>query len=195
MTQPLERPEKTDAVLEPQVFRFAVEDYEEKFPEGSMPTRPRTELIDGVIYTMPPMGDAHYDRLELLNIRLVQKYAPRVRIGQQGPLRLPSFGEPEPDFALLKPGTKGVPGAEDVLWLIEISQSTYAFDRDQKLPMYAEHNIPEVWILNLNQNRLEVYRNPSKREGSSFGYDDPILLEPGFAVAPLAFPEELLEWW
>ncbi len=195
MTKPLERPHETDAVLEPQVFKFATEDYEEKFPENLMPERPRTELINGVIYTMPPMGDAHYDRLESLNIRLVQKYAPRVRIGQQGPLRLPSFGEPEPDFALLKPGTKGVPGAEDVLWLIEISQSTYTFDRDKKLPMYAEHAIPEVWILNINQNRLEVYRNPSKRDDSSFGYDDPILLEPGSAAQPLAFPEALLEWW
>jgi Uma2 family endonuclease len=195
MTKPLERSNTTDAVLEPQPFKFAVKDYEEKFPEHLMPEQPRTELIDGVIYTMPPMGEEHAFSLRTLNAKLVLRYATRAEVQQQSPLRLPDFSEPEPDFAILQPGAPGIPLAEDVFWLIEVSKTTYAFDRGKKLPIYAEHAIPEVWILNINQNRLEVYRNPSKRQDSSFGYDDPILLEPGSAVAPLAFPEELLEWW
>jgi Uma2 family endonuclease len=165
------------------------------FPENLMPERPRTELINGVIYTMPPMGDEHVDWLSDLSFKLITRYHPRARIVQQSPVRLQTYGEPEPDFMLLQPGSRGVPNAEAVLLVVEVSKSTYTFDRDKKLPVYAEHAIPEVWILNINQNRLEVYRNPLEREDSSFGYDDPILLEPGSAVAPLAFPEEPLEWW
>jgi Uma2 family endonuclease len=195
MTKPLERPHTKDAVLEPQPFKFTTEAYESAFPESLMPERPRTELIHGVIYTMPPMGDEHVNSITNLNARLVLAYHPRAQVASQVPVRLEPYGEPEPDFMLLQPESRGVASAEAVLLVIEVSKSTYAFDRDQKLPMYAEHAIPEVWILNLNQNRLEVYRNPAQREDSSFGYDDPILLEPGSAVAPLAFPEELLEWW
>lgn len=195
MTKPLERPSDTDAVLEPQPRKFRVEEYETVFLENLLPERPKTELIDGVIYTMPPMGSEHAISLRTLNARLVLKYATRAEVQQQSPLRLPDFSEPEPDFAILKPGAPGIPLAEDVFWLIEVSKSTYTFDRDKKLPDYAQHGIPEVWIVNINQNRLEVYRNPTRRDDSSFGYDDPIMLESGSSIAPLAFLEEPLEWW
>jgi Uma2 family endonuclease len=69
----------------------------------------------------------------------------------------------------------------------------YTTDRDDKLPMYAQCSIPEVWIHNLN-NTLEVYCNPHV-VSSGWVYDLPVVLVVGQAVAPLAFPEDLLECW
>jgi Uma2 family endonuclease len=83
---------------------------------------------------------------------------------------------------------------EDVLLLIEISKSTYQTDRDDKLPMYAEHAIAEVWILNLLNRTLEVYLNP-RQVSSGWVYDAPLVFKSGVAVAPLAFPNDLFEWW
>lgn len=195
MTKPLERTMNPDAMLEPRPRKFTVEEYERAYRDGILPETPKTELIDGVIYTMPPMAEEHAFSLRTLNARLVLGYSNRAEVQQQSPLRLPDLSEPEPDFALLRPGSPGIPFAQDVFWLIEVGKTTYSFDRDTKLPQYALHGIPEVWIVNLNQNRLEVYLNPSEGEAGVFAYADPIIYEPGQVAAPLAFPEDGLEWW
>ena len=80
------------------------------------------------------------------------------------PINLSEFSEPEPDFCLLKPRNdfyaSAHPTPEDVLLLIEVSHSTYAFDKQVKLPLYAEAGIREFWIINLNESQIEVYKRP-----------------------------------
>ncbi len=192
MTQALERP--TTAILEPQPYQFSIEKYEAMTEAGMLSGR--TELIHGVIFQMPPMGNEHTKAIFGLTSRLVIQYYPRADVGSQVPVRLPPYGEPEPDFMLIHPGVPGVPEASDVLLILEISNSTYKTDREQKLPMYAEHGLQDVWILNLKLNQLEVYRNPKNTSpGSGWGYDPPIICQPGTAIAPLEFPEDPLEWW
>jgi Uma2 family endonuclease len=82
----------------------------------------------------------------------------------QDPLQLGDLSEPQPDFMLLKPSDDSYasrhPFTEDVLLLIEIADSSLQFDQNQKLRLYAMHNIPEYWLLNLIDNCLEVYRKP-----------------------------------
>ena len=74
------------------------------------------------------------------------------------------MSEPEPDFMLLKPDEKFYcgqhPNAVDVLLLIEVADSSLEFDRTQKLRLYALHGVPEYGLLNLNDNCLEMYRQP-----------------------------------
>ena len=92
-------------------------------------------------------------------------------ISIQNPLRLSASSEPEPDLMLLSPRedfyASEHPGPEDVLLLIEVAQSSYPFDKQVKLPLYAEAGIREVWIVNLNVNVLEVFKHPSERD---YGY-------------------------
>ena len=203
MTQTLERPRKElipKVKLEPKpetresrVLPISVVQYEALFELGLLPER--VELIKGAITIMAPMGDAHIISLDGFADILRQKFRTRARITSQTPVRLTeAFGEPEPDFMLCKLGSKGVTNPEDVLLVIEISKSTLDTDRADKLPMYAQHSISEVWIHNLNNNTLEVYRNP-RLVSSGWAYDAPIVFEHGQQVAPLAFPEDLLEWW
>ncbi len=205
MTQTLERPQtqlEPKVKLEPnpqtqlghsRVLPISVVQYEALFEQGLLPER--VELIKGAITVMPAMGNAHVDSIKTLLVKLVLAYAAKAQITSQTPVRLSAaFGEPEPDFMLINMTSRGVTNPEDVLLVIEISKSTLETDRADKLPMYAQHSIPEVWIHNLNNNTLEVYRNP-RLVSSGWAYDAPIVFEHGQQVAPLAFPEDLLEWW
>ncbi len=204
MTQILERPESNLEKVQPRlessrpleqyrVLPITVQQYEALGEYGLLPER--VELIKGVIVVMTSMGDDHVASLDSFGTRLVLQFHQKARVTSQTPLRLiEAHGEPEPDMMLCKLGSRGVSNPEDVLLVIEISKSTLETDRADKLPMYAQHSIPEVWIHNLNNNTLEVYRNP-RQTSSGFAYDAPIVLEHGQKAAPLAFPEDSLEWW
>ncbi|MGH8547748.1 MAG: Uma2 family endonuclease [Methylococcales bacterium] len=124
----------------------------------------RLELIEGEIFEMPPIGPnhaSHVKRLIQLFSGLVQN---RAMISVQDPLQLGEFSEPQPDLMLLRPVAdfyrEKHPGPSDVLLLIEVADQTLGFDRNQKHDLYAAYNIPEYWIVNLNQGCLEGYREP-----------------------------------
>ncbi len=131
---------------------------------GIFPPDSRMELIEGEILHMAPIGfnhAGHVNRLARLFI-LMQIEEAQARI--QSPLQLGDLSEPEPDFALVRSEvsdyTTRHPNAADVLLLVEVSDTTLRFDRNQKLHLYAAHQIPEYWIVNLIDNCLEVYRQP-----------------------------------
>ncbi|MGZ8193412.1 MAG: Uma2 family endonuclease [Methylobacter sp.] len=129
------------------------------------PPESRLELINGEILEMVPIGFNHAGHV----IRLLNIFAPLVGnkalINAQNPLQLGDLSEPEPDFMLLKPNddfySSRHPNANDVLLLIEVADSSLTFDQNQKLHLYAQHGIPEYWLLNLNDSCLEVYREPN----------------------------------
>jgi len=129
------------------------------FPPGS-----RVELINGEIIDMAPIGSHHASHLKrLINIfsGLTQGSA---IIAAQDPVQLGDLSEPEPDFMLLHPSPdfyyENHPTASDVFLLIEIADKSLKFDQNQKLRLYALHNIPEYWLLNIKDSCIEVYRQP-----------------------------------
>lgn len=124
----------------------------------------RLELINGEILEMSPIGSNHAGHLKRL-IKVFSKLIPDDIIASvQDPLQLNDVSEPEPDFMLLKPEpgfySSRHPAADDVLLLIEVADSSLEYDRIQKQRLYALYNIPEYWLLNLNDQCLEVYRQP-----------------------------------
>ncbi len=126
----------------------------------------RTELIDGEIIDMPPIGSAHADVVTLLTKRLLQAVGESAEVRAQVPVRLSSHSEPQPDFALVrtKPGgyrrAHPVPG--DVLLLIEVSDTTLRYDLGRKARLYAAHGIAEYWVVDLVANRIVRHRRPSE---------------------------------
>ncbi len=129
------------------------------FPPGS-----RLELINGEIIEMAPIGSHHASHLKRL-ISIFSRFTQGTAIiAAQDPVQLGDLSEPEPDFMLLKPSSdfyyENHPTASDVLLLIEIADKSLKFDQNQKLRLYALHNIPEYWLLNVNDASVEVYRKP-----------------------------------
>jgi Uma2 family endonuclease len=112
-------------------------------------------------------------------------------VSTQDPLHLGDFSEPEPDIILLKPAdddyTSRHPQVDDVFLLIEVSDSTLEYDRSEKLPAYGRAGIPEVWIVNLVELTVEVYREPHFA-----GYGNKTVLRAG-AISPAAFPDATLD--
>lgn len=115
---------------------------------------------------MAPIGSQHADWVDRL-VRLFVKNLPDdYRVRPQNPVYLDESNEPEPDIALLKPRQQPYreahPRPEDVLLIIEVADSSLEYDRDVKLPLYAKHAIPEVWLIDVVANRLEIYRQPQQ---------------------------------
>ena len=151
----------------------------------------RVELLNGRIIDMSPIGPFHGGLVKRL-IRLYTRLSHgRWQISAQDPLRLDDHSEPEPDFMLLKPSpedyTSCHPRPEDVFLLIEVSDTTLDYDREGKIPAYGRAGIAEVWIVNLPNATIEVYRDPHFT-----GYGSKSVLGVGDQVAPQAFPDAVV---
>ncbi len=175
---------------QPQRHPFSVDEYARMAEAGILAEGDRVELIEGDIVHMPPVGSQHAAPVKRLNHFLGRQVGNRALLSVQDPIRLDDFSEPEPDIALLRPRddfyAAAHPGPDDVLLLVEVSDSSASFDRGVKLPLYASHGIREVWIVDVGSRAIEVCRNPRGRE-----YRDRSLLRDG-EISPLAFPDLVL---
>jgi len=133
---------------------------------GIFPPESHLELINGEIIEMAPIGSPHASHLNRLNkffSILVQDIA---IVAIQNPVRLDDLSEPQPDLTLLRPNSdfyyENHPTAKDIFLLIEVAGSSLKFDQTTKLRLYALHNIPEYWLLNINDSCIEVYRQPQQ---------------------------------
>jgi Uma2 family endonuclease len=146
------------------VVRFRVEDYHRMGEAGILGPELRTELIDGEVVEMPPIGHPHAGTVKLLANLLKERLGTAVVVSVQDPVWLNDYSEPLPDIALLRPRAdyyrNSHPTPDDVLLLIEVADTSVAYDRDVKLPRYARAGIPEAWLVDLGSRRLTVCRHP-----------------------------------
>ncbi len=154
---------------------FTVDEYEQMIRAGVFAEDDRLELIEGEIVEMSPIGSAHMALVNRLNHLLVQRVGALAQVSVQNPIRLPR-SEPQPDLALLRPRpdyyANALPQPADVLLLIEVAETTAGFDRAVKLPLYASQGIAEVWLIDVQERVVEVYRGAAPgryRESYTFG--------------------------
>jgi len=150
---------------------------------GILTENDRVELIRGELLDKMPIGDAHVEVVNRLTRKFTKLLDESVTVSIQNPLVL-ADSEPEPDVALYTRKSPGKARPGDVYLVIEVADSSLDFDRTVKLPLYAEAGIRELWIVNLLDQRLEVYRQP-QLDGT---YALVSSLQPGEEVQPLAFP-------
>lgn len=156
--------EEFPAELGVQRHRLTVEQYHRMAETGVLARDARVELIEGVIVDMAPIGSRHAATVNRLTRALTKAVGTRAIISVQNPIRLGDRSEPQPDLALLRPRedfyAQAMPTAADTLLLIEVSQATAAYDRQVKVPLYAQHSVPEVWIVDLDFLLVRFYRAP-----------------------------------
>ena len=136
---------------------------------------------------MAPIGPGHSGHTMRLTSLFTSRLGGRVIVSVQNPIILSRYGEPQPDVVLLRPRpdcyTTSHPTPGDVLLVVEVSDTTLAYDRDVKVPLYAAAGILEVWLVDLQGRRVLVYRQPV--DGT---YRDVRGVEQG-TLSPVAFPE------
>lgn len=125
----------------------------------------RVELIEGEILEMNAIGSRHAACVKRLVDALADQNVRRVAIvSVQDPIQLDDYSEPQPDVALLRPHpdfyAQAHPLASDVLLVVEVADSSVDYDREVKLPLYARSGIPEVWLVDLPADVIEVYARP-----------------------------------
>lgn len=168
--------------------RFNVKEYYRMAETGVLPPDVRVELLNGEIIDMSPIGPFHGGVVKRLSRLFNVKAKGRWTVSTQDPVHLDNHSEPEPDVMLLKPAsgdyTSRHPKPDDVFLLIEVSDTTVGYDREEKLPAYGRAGIAEVWIVNLDDQTIEVYREPHFT-----GYGSKTILSAGEKATPQSFPD------
>ncbi|RRR70596.1 MAG: Uma2 family endonuclease [Candidatus Viridilinea halotolerans] len=172
--------------------QFSVDDYNRMREVGILAEDDRLELLAGEIYTMSPVGPLHVALVNRLNRLLQRQVGEQGIVSVQNPIRLDQRSEPQPDLAILAPRADFYSGAlataDDVLLLIEVADSSLAYDRDGKLPLYARARMSEVWLLDVVSRTLTQYTQPrhnsyAQRQAFGMGMSLRATLLPSVVVA------------
>ena len=145
-------------------LRYTVEEYEALIESGDLTENDRVELIRGEIIEKMPIGSSHSGCVKQLNWLLNRLVGVHAIVSIQDPVRL-ADSEPEPDVSLTMPRSDFYrsehPRPADIFLIIEVADSSLEFDQQIKAPLYAENGIAEYWIVNLNDDCVEVHRDPT----------------------------------
>src|SRR5712691_10205844 len=132
-------------------WQFTVADFARMTEAGIFAEDDRVELIDGEVRVMSPIGPRHAAIVKRLNALMSRKVADRAILSVQDPIQLTDYTEPQPDLAVLRVRedfyVQAHPVPADVLVVVEVAETSLEYDREEKIPRYAQVRIPEVWLL------------------------------------------------
>jgi Uma2 family endonuclease len=175
--------------VQPSTYRFSVEEYYKLAEVGILGPEDRTELLDGEIIVMSPIGLRHIQAVNWCNDCLVEQHRRRYLVSPGNPIWLHEYSEPQPDMMLVPRVRKLARQVRpaDVYLLVEVSDTTLAFDRKRKRKAYAEAGVREYWIVNLEEDVIEVFRQPEAGK-----YSIELRFGLGEQVSPLAFEDVIV---
>jgi Uma2 family endonuclease len=169
--------------------RFTLDEYHRMAATGILGEDAHVELIEGEIIEMSPIGSRHAGTVARIHHLASTRLGDRAVVWSQSPLLLVQLqSEPEPDLMLLAPRadfyTAGLPEPPAVRLLVEVAESSLAYDRRTKFPLYARAGVTEAWLVDLDGGRVEIHRSPSRG-----GYHDVRAPRADETFAPAAFPD------
>ena len=141
---------------------FDVDEYHRLGEAGILGENDRVELIEGQLVELAPITGEHATVVSALLMILARQCDSSQLVHVQNPLRLDRTSEPQPDLVLARliRGSRDVPSFKDALLVIEVADSTYNYDRKIKAPLYARAGVPELWIVDCQNRRVEVHADP-----------------------------------
>jgi Uma2 family endonuclease len=170
-----------------QLKRWTREEYEAMVARGILAPESHVQLLDGEIIQMTSQGALHRTAVTLIaeTLRTIVPSAHHVQV--QARLAISYDGEPEPDVAVIRGGIRDyvTEHPATAALVIEVADTSLDLDRRRKKAAYARAGIPEYWILNLPDRRLEVHRDPEPNAGT---YRTERTLRAGDEISPASFP-------
>ena len=189
MAAVLQREKLESFAVEPRAFLWSGDEYERLTELGFFQGR-RVEYIAGEIVEMAAMANTHWIGLMKTRETLRRKLTDGVMIFEQVPIVLPDASQPEPDFVVARgtlddfAGNAKEEAARRAVLVVEISDATLNYDRTTKAALYADGDIPEYLIVNLQAREIEVLREPKAGK-----YACKIVVKASESIAPIAAPE------
>jgi Uma2 family endonuclease len=172
--------------------RWSVDEYHRMIAAGILAPDDHVELLEGHIIEMVPQEPPHASTTSSFGNDFVLLFSGKAWVRQQLPITITPNSEPEPDIAVVKIDPNRYrdrhPTPADIYLLVEVADSTLSYDRNRKAKVYAKANIPEYWVINVKQRQILVFRNPQGER-----YQDEQVLEVGDAIAPVSFPDVVIE--
>jgi len=166
---------------------FTNADLAQMVEQGLIDPEDRWELIRGEWFDMPSESYEHMDVRTQLYTELILQLGRRadLRVNTEGSFFFSQDTELRPDLAIYRAdvGTNEMAGA-DLFLVAEVMKSSRRRDMDLKRPVYAAVGVPELWLIDLDEETITVCREPrdgAYQDMAAHGADDP--------VRPLAFPE------
>lgn len=173
-------------------MRFTREQFDAMIANGVIHEDDRVELIEGEIYVLMAPGTKHIARVNRLQEQLFLRLQGQAIVSTQNPIGLSEYSEPQPDIAVLKPVEdyyeNRLAEPSDVLFVVEVSDSTLRYDRDMKVPLYAACDIAEVWLLDVTAREVTVFRTPRGNR-----YEQQTVYGPGDSIPLRGFPGQSIE--
>ncbi|MGI9113425.1 MAG: Uma2 family endonuclease [Chthoniobacterales bacterium] len=168
-------------------YRFTVDEFDKLGEAGIFDEDDRVELLDGEIIVMSPIGSQHAGTVMRMLSAFQDQLGKRAVLDPQNPTVLDEFSEAQPDLMVLRPRedfyTTRHPVSNDILLLVEVSDTTLAYDSGPKLQKYAQCEISEVWIVNVTARQIEQFRAPV---GKQYSFSEK--KERGDDISIAAFP-------
>lgn len=168
-------------------YKFSVEEYEKLAEVGIFGEDDRVELLNGEIIIMHAIGFRHAQAVTNLNELFMEQARRRYMVSPQNPVWLDDWSMPEPDIVLIPRSQRTAgrhPQPSEALLVVEVADSSLHYDRRDKMRAYARAGVREFWILNLEDDVFEVFREPA---GDAFAVTQ--RAGAGVELSPLAFPD------
>jgi len=165
-----------------QEFLLTIDDYYKMGEVGIIPHDARVELINGKIRYMSPINSPHAYVTGECDHELQSQLKDTAVIRCQSPIHISDVSLPEPDLVAAKLPRKNYkkrhPEPKDIYLIIEVAESSIEYDTGKKLAMYALAGIPEYWVIDLNDYKIHVYRQP---DGDKYLFEE-IIDDSGIAT-------------
>jgi Uma2 family endonuclease len=171
-------------------YKFTVDEFVRMYDQGFFEATDRVELLNGEIIIMHAVGRRHAQAVSTLNSEFGELARRRYIISPQNPVELEKYSAPQPDICLVTRSamkSRHHPAPDEVYLMVEVSDTSLEYDRGPKMSAYALCGIREFWILNLQDDVLEIYRNP---KGGT--YREQLIVKGDGQAAPEAFPDVII---
>jgi Uma2 family endonuclease len=178
----------SDMEATPKTHPITVQEFNRMFEAGIYGPDARIELVDGCLIDMPPQDPPHFGTVTGFQLLIQRALQERALVRGQGPLPISTHSQPEPDLALVRWDNRLYrdhhPTVDETYAVVEIAYSSLAFDRAVKRRVYGAARIPEYWVVDVQGQTIEIWRNPN-----DLGYGSPTIARRGDTVAFAAFPD------
>jgi Uma2 family endonuclease len=177
----------------PRRHAITVEEYMRMGEAQVFAQNARLELMEGEIFEMPPIGSRHASVVYMLDT-LLREAAPEAMVFVQSPLVLNERSAPQPDVVLLRPRADryyaSQPATADALLVVEVADTTLAYDLERKRPIYARAGVAELWVVDIDRRAVHVFLEPKENNYSIHrvltGSDKLSVAGPGHASFPVS---------